>query len=373
MTTRNIKGRRAIRSVRVAAIGTMLVALSGSWSLESHAAVTCTFNGPASESFTFPGPISVPRDNATPVPLTSWVIGQAQTNIYTCTISNSEDGGGIGIKFPTQEQAGTYSEGGITYKVFKTGLDGVGVIYGFRIYSAGNNCDKNGFINGWNPYATGSGTVSYSDRYCGDLSPEGSTYNFGAQLQFRLIKTGKIAAGNTPLLTLTYTAQGTNRVYSTAVGSKSYIINPVNFQTLACTAEGGDVMLDDVHKGAFASAITLKTKPFQFTLRNCPAGMNTIQYQLDPIGSIISATNGTFQNASGADMAQGVGLRITDESNTSPIRFGDSSYVVQNYDPSAGNQTLPIKMNVSYYRTGTAEQVTGGLVRGIAQLTLFYL
>ncbi|MFV3414541.1 fimbrial protein [Pseudomonas nitroreducens] len=370
MAINSTRKRTLSRSVQAVALGNLFLAMGGLWSADSHAAATCTFNGAASESFSFPGPISVPRDNATPVPLTNWAIGQAVTNIYSCNINNDTEVG-IGIKFPTLEQAGTYSEGGITYKVFKTGLDGVGIIYGFRIYSGGQYCERNGGANGWNTYATGSGTVPYSNRFCQSI--ESNSYNFGAQLQFRLIKTGKIAAGSTPPLTLTFTALDTDTVFSTAIGSKTYVINPVNLQTLACTAEGGDVILDDVHKGAFASATTLKTKPFQFTLRNCPAGMNTIQYQLDPIGTIISAANGTFQNATGDEMAKGVGLRITDETNTSPIRFGDSSYVVQNYDPNAENQTLPIKMNVSYFRTGTAEQVTGGLVRGVAQLTLFYL
>jgi major type 1 subunit fimbrin (pilin) len=176
-----------------------------------------------------------------------------------------------------------------------------------------------------------------------------------------------------PSFTLSNTAQEIGGVFSTTSGSKNYVINSVNFQALRCTAEGTDVTLDAAKKSDFSSATSVKTKPFQFTLRNCPAGMTAIRYQLDPIGTIISATDGTFQNASGSDMAQGVGLRITNEANTAPIRFGDSSYSLTDYSSTSGNSTLPIKMNVSYYRTGTAAQVTGGKVRGTAQLTVFYL
>ncbi|PJI47626.1 MAG: hypothetical protein CTR55_18180 [Pseudomonas sp.] len=176
-----------------------------------------------------------------------------------------------------------------------------------------------------------------------------------------------------PAFTLSYTALDTDGNYSTAVGSKNYLVSSVNLQALGCTADGAQVILDAAKKADFASATSIRTKPFQFTLRNCPAGMNSIKYQLDPIGTIISATDGTFQNATGTNMAKGVGLRITNEANTAPIRFGDSSYVVSDYSSASGNSSIPIKMNVSYYRTGTAAQVTAGKVMGTAQLTLFYL
>ncbi|WP_447748446.1 fimbrial protein [Pseudomonas nicosulfuronedens] len=341
------------------------------WGQTALAAATCTFNGTGAENFSFPGPISVPRDNsASMAPLSSWVTGEAATNIYTCTLSNSTKGG-IGIKFPTMVQAGSYSEGGITYKVFNTSVTGVGIVYGFRIYSGGTYCEQSGGANGWNPWATGSGTIPYSDRWCDNI--QSSSYSFGAQLKFRLIQTGRISAGTVPTFTMTFSALETDGAFSTGIGSRNYVIGPVTFQALSCTAVGADVIMDTAKKSDFASSTSVRTKPFQFTLQNCPAGMNSIKYQLDPIGTIISATDGTFQNATGTDMAKGVGLRITNEANTAPIRFGDASYVVSDYSPTSGNSNLPIKMNVSYYRTGSAAQVTGGKVRGTAQLTVFYL
>ncbi|MBD9578604.1 fimbrial protein [Pseudomonas sp. BGr12] len=341
------------------------------WGQNALAAATCTFNGTGAENFTFPGPISVPRDNsASMAPLSNWVTGEAATNIYTCTLSNSTKGG-IGIKFPTMAQAGSYSEGGITYKVFNTSVQGVGIVYGFRLYTGGNYCDQSGGVNGWNPWGSGSGSTPYSYRWCDNL--QSGSYSFGAQLRFRLIQTGRITAGTVPTFTMSNSAQVTDGTFSTAAGSRNYVISPVAFQALSCTAVGANVTLDTAKKSDFTDATSVRTKPFQFTLQNCPAGMNSIKYQLDPIGTIISATDGTFQNATGADMAKGVGLRITNEANTAPVRFGDSSYTVANYSPTSGNTTLPIKMNVSYYRTGAATQVTGGKVRGTAQLTVFYL
>lgn len=354
----------------LAACSSLILAIA-TWSQDSTAASSCNFNGASAETFNFPSPISVPRDNsASMVPLTNWLAGDSVSNIYTCTADNNTQVG-IGIKFPTLGQAGTYSEGGTGYKVFNTSIPGVGVVYGFRYYTTGPGCELNGGTIGWYSWATGSGTIPFSNRFCSS-SPSAS-YSFGAQLEFRLIQTGKISAGTMPAFTITNTALNTNGAFSTSPGSRNYVIGSVTFQALSCTAEGADVILDTARKSDFASATSVRTKPFQFTLRNCPSGMNSIKYQLDPIGTIISATDGTFQNAAGTDMAKGVGLRITNEANTAPIRFGDSSYMVSDYSPTSGNSSLPIKMNVSYYRTGTAAQVTGGKVRGTAQLTVFYL
>lgn len=360
-----------ILRIRPAAVYSALTLILSIWSQQSLASSSCSFTGGGSETFTFPSPISVPRDNtASMTPLSNWIAGAAASNIYSCTSDNNTKVG-IGIKFPTLAQAGTYSEGGTTYKVFNTGLAGVGIVYGFRTYSAGPHCADNGGINGWSGWLTGSGNIPYSYAYCYSIESTSSTY--GAQLQARLIKTGKIVAGTMPAFTLSYTALDTDGNYSTAVGSKNYLVSSVNLQALGCTADGAQVILDAAKKADFASATSIRTKPFQFTLRNCPAGMNSIKYQLDPIGTIISATDGTFQNATGTNMAKGVGLRITNEANTAPIRFGDSSYVVSDYSSASGNSSIPIKMNVSYYRTGTAAQVTAGKVMGTAQLTLFYL
>ncbi|MFV3306877.1 fimbrial protein [Pseudomonas sp. NY15181] len=370
MEMRKPGNRNTALKIGPAGYGALTLLLS-IWSQQLLASSNCSFTGGGPETFTFPSPISVPRDNtATMTPLSSWVSGAAVTNIYTCT-SDSNTKVGIGLKFPSLAQAGSYTEGGLTYKVFNTGLAGVGIVYGYRLYSAGPHCADAGGINGWGPWSASPGVNPYNFAYCYSVESTSSTY--GAQLQARLIKTGKIAAGTMPSLTLSYTALYTDGNYSTGVGSTNYLVSSVNFQALGCTADGADVILDVARKADFTAATSVKTKPFQFTLRNCPAGMNSIKYQLDPIGTIINATDGTFQNATGTDMAKGVGLRITNEANTAPIRFGDASYVVSDYSPTSGNSSLPIKMNVSYYRTGTAAQVTAGKVRGTAQLTVFYL
>ncbi|MNM98271.1 Fimbrial protein [compost metagenome] len=195
----------------------------------------------------------------------------------------------------------------------------------------------------------------------------------GGQIRMRLISTGLIEAGTLASSTPVMGYSVINNVPgSPGTGNKSFTISSVNFVALSCSVDNINVKLDDVKKSDFASATSLKTKAFAFTLKSCPAGMNTIQYRLDPLGTVISSTDGTFANATGPDMAQGVGLRITDSANTAAVRLGDSSYVVSGYSPASGNSSLTIPMNVSYYRTGAASAVTPGKVSGVAQLTVYY-
>ncbi|WP_158248605.1 fimbrial protein [Pseudomonas sp. FW300-N1A1] len=150
-----------------------------------------------------------------------------------------------------------------------------------------------------------------------------------------------------------------------------FTVNPVTFNTLSCLAEGMNVTLPSVQKSEFNSSITPKVTPFQFTLRNCPAGMDSVSYQVTPMSPIITSADGTFANNTGTGMALGVGLRITDSANTAAVDFA-TTYPVADYSPTSGNSALPIPMNVSYFRTDTADAVTPGRVQGALQMTVFY-
>lgn len=165
-----------------------------------------------------------------------------------------------------------------------------------------------------------------------------------------------------------------NGGYGTQGGPKQFLTSSVQFNVLMCQVDSVDLQLADSYVWDYASTTEVKKKPLQIQVKNCPSGMNVIRYELDPIGAnIISSTNGTFNNQSGSGMAGGVGIRITDSTGTNPIKFADSSYTLAGYSPTSGNSMLPINLNVAYYRTGTAAQVTPGKVVGLVQLTMLYL
>lgn len=306
----------------------------------AEAAATCSGNPPP-DTFNFPAVISVPRDATQVNALTGWVAGGSSTNWWTCSTSGSTFTG-TGVYKPTSANA-TYSDGGDTYTVWKTSKDGVGFILKYNNYA--NGC---GWA-GWTPLATSANP--YGSNTC---NSNGTVTN-GGQVQIRLVQYDKITAGILAGGELTRAVAAVDGSFGTQGGPKQFLSSVVQFNVLMCQVDSVDLQLADSYVWDYASATEVKKKPLQIQVKNCPSGMNVIRYELDPIGaSIISSTNGTFSNQSGAGMATGVGLRVTDSTGANPVRFGDSSYTLAGYSPASGNSMLPIDLNVAYYRTGTA-------------------
>ena len=297
----------------------------------------------------------MPRDSVSSgQPLSNWLMGTADTAWWTCT--NEE--AGLRANIVVSDQPGGlsptttfYTEDGVRYRVYATGIPGVGVVISNNLW-----CD--GRWLGWD-----------SEYNMGCAPNNIPTTTVGGQYRIRLIKTGQIKSGTSPAITVD--TIGVSNITGTP-GKKLINLAPITFTALSCTVENVNVTLDAVRKSDFQSSVNLKNKAFQFVLRNCPAGMNTINYQLDPLTPVISAADGTFNINTGTGMATGVGLRITD-SNGQPLRLGDSSYQITDYQKTGpDNQQFTIPLNVSYYRSGTAAQVTPGLVTATAQLTMYY-
>ncbi|WEJ72981.1 MULTISPECIES: fimbrial protein [unclassified Pseudomonas] len=323
------------------------------------AAATCSGN-PAPDTFNFPSAISVPRDSTQVTALTGWVAGPSATNWWNCNTSNNSNTGSAVFK-PASANA-SYSDGSGTYTVWKTSKDGVGFVLKYNVYA--NGC---GWA-GWNGLV--SSTYPYGYNAC---NADGAITN-GGQVQIRLVQYGQITAGMLVGGELTRAVVYVDGSYGAQGGPKQFMTSPVQFNVLMCQVDSVDLQLADSYVWDYASTTEVKKKPLQIQVKNCPSGMNVIRYELEPIGaSIISSTNGTFSNQSGPGMAGGVGIRITDSTGTNPIRFADSSYTLAGYSPTSGNSMLPINLNVAYYRTGTAAQVTPGQVVGLVQLTMLYL
>lgn len=338
----------------VVLVCSIVVLMSG----KAMAAATCSGN-PAADTFNFPPVISVPRDSTQVTALTGWVAGPSSTNWWSCNVSSSTP---TGVAFYQPTDTGTtYVDGGTTYKVFKTDKDGVGFILKYNVYA--NGC-------GWSGWFPLIGSTTYMYRSC---NANGSVTN-GGQAQIRLVQYGQITAGILAGGELTRALTYINGGYGTQGGPKQFLTSSVQFNVLMCQVDSVDLQLADSYVWDYASTTEVKKKPLQIQVKNCPSGMNVIRYELDPIGAnIISSTNGTFNNQSGSGMAGGVGIRITDSTGTNPIKFADSSYTLAGYSPTSGSSMLPINLNVAYYRTGTAAQVTPGKVVGLVQLTMLYL
>lgn len=300
----------------------------------------------------------VPRDNlAVGQPLGNWSSGPANNAWFTCT--NNAAQGELTANVVANNSVGgvwtgaRYTEDGESYPIYKTSIPGVGFVVGNNLW-----CGDQWI--GWKPLY---------DMGCPFQDGAVRQGTVGGQFRVRLIKIGQIASGISSFMTVD--TLSLSNITGTP-GNKLVNLAPITFTALSCTVDNVDVTLDTVRKRDFQSSVNLKNKAFQFVLRNCPAGMNTINYQLDPLTPVISAADGTFNINTGTGMATGVGLRITD-SNGQPLRLGDSSYQITDYQKTGpDNQQFTIPLNVSYYRSGTAAQVTPGLVTATARLTMYY-
>lgn len=281
-------------------------------------------------------------------------IGTASPYRMDCPGDASEDRDAY-VKFTVASAPVTgYSD------VYPTNVSGLGVKYHFATNS-GNGCNI--------PFDKTLPNSSYTIT-CHISAGTTLSWSWGASVEF--IKTGAISPGSItsiPAVTMSYSLNNQsgnfslNNMYSgIATGT---IVVPT------CTISVNDVELKTVMWSGFASTTTLANTPFQFNLTACPSGMANFTYRIDPVTTAIDPTNGVFANSTGAGMAQGVGLRLTDSTGSAAVRLDGTNYSVSNYSSAVGG-TASIPMSVSYFRTGTAAQVTGGMVRGTAQLTLFY-
>lgn len=86
---------------------------------------------------------------------------------------------------------------------------------------------------------------------------------------------------------------------------------------------------------------------FAINLNNCPSGINSIKYRLDPTTTIINPTKSvvTLQSSS---TASGVGVQILDASSN-PLPLGVDN-VFSGYAATGGNYSIPLK--AAYYQTG---------------------
>lgn len=348
----------------------------------ASAGVDC-FNGNYADplNIIIPSPISVARDYSGGFQaISGWV--SSSTAATTCT--STPDGSLVrfGTAVAVSPNAGLQSIGTLDgFSVYKTSLDNIGVQIN-QSYVVGG-CTGAFWANyPWGMYPGLPAQYPYLGWGCQQTAT--ATGSYTAQYRARLVQFGPVVAGTvdqsilgtfTIVRTVTGTINGVenyNPLYvipGFPVGS--IVLGSVQIIAPTCTVSVEDVELKTVMWSDFSSATTLANTPFQFNLSNCPAGMTNFTYRIDPVTTAIDPANGVFANSTGTGMAQGVGLRLTDGTGSAAVRLDGTNYTVSNYSSAAGG-AASIPMYVSYFRTGTAAQVTGGMVRGTAQLTLYY-
>ncbi|MCA8157744.1 fimbrial protein [Burkholderia contaminans] len=330
------------------------------WSMNTQAAATCSGGGITS-TISMPATLSVPRDAVAGANLTGWILGTAVTSTFKCNTSRTNSAG-VGVMYGG---SGTYTGIRIagpsgeaeSAPVFSTNIRGIGLAVAARVYA--NTC-------GWQSWVPINKPV---DPYIiTKASCNGIIQANGVQVAFAYVKL------NDPVSVGGYiTSENALNAYAQHVGNQlggtwspnyyqnsSTLIIPQTCSTPNVTVDMGTVRTDSFTGVGSKSAL----KVANISLLNCPSGIKTVSYQIDPVTPVLDATNSVVALA--PPSATGVGLQLTDLYRV-PLQFG-KALPFTNYSSSGGNFSIP--MLAFYYQTGSV--VTPGQANTFVVFTMTY-
>ena len=299
--------------------GTGLGLLFALGSMESWANCTPVTSGGVTYSFSVPT-LSIPRDtpNGTEVYRSNQIsLGEsAAINCSGDTLSGLIGGPGV------------YAGDGVPTRIADSGL-------GFMLYVDGGNVRR--YSGGFRYYGTG-------------------TFDRNRQVSIRLFKIGEVSTARAGSIGSVFIYP--NTAYYIALSND---IQPV---VSSCTTPSITVPLGKQFSNKFKGVgSTIGEKAFSIQLNNCPAGINSISYRLDPVNSALDAVNGILALDPGG--ATGVGIKITDDNNAA-VGLGRARAFLKNV--AEGSYSIPLK--AAYYKT--SDTVVGGAANASMQFTITY-
>jgi len=331
----------------------VLLALFGSTA--SWAASICTQTISA-VSVNTPAHITVPRDAANGMALTGWLETDATTNWFNCN-APAGVGTGTSMRASTSSSGWTKAVDGITYTVYATGVEGLGVILAGRSYL--NGC-------GWAAFQA----LTHIWRG-GACNMAGAVTN-GGQLRAMFVKTGPVATGIVPPITIAAAAPTSNEAGGGIATNSGLEIQFVTMAMLvtsrACTTPDVSVFLGTPKSSVFTGkGSSSQLVGFDISLNGCPAGMSAIHYQIDAATPVVDAANaviGLDANSS----ATGVGVQLLDGDGNPAILGRRQPFAGYN---SATGGSFKIPLQARYRQTG--DKVTPGSANAAVTFTMNYL
>ncbi|SIT41091.1 putative Fimbrial protein [Paraburkholderia piptadeniae] len=385
-----------LRWLRIAAFVWLGVLAHGEAS--AQALMTCTGPSPGSFAITLPNDTyAVPRDDASTGrrigPWTPFYV--AGTNVWSCDVPS-----GL-VAPPTYYWSasflslltpiGSYTENGITFPLFKTNVDGIGIVIGSSVYETitsnpgviyltGWTNDFSGRINGYPvdiSWSMGGGLGSL------DYSSGGPSYHYpqtgmpiGFKLNFAFVKYGPVTGGTINLpgtivqagVSVTTTPNPlTNYVMAPQQIANVTLVGGPTFAPVACATPNVTVPMGTHSNTEFSGVGPISTAPasFNISLNNCPAGINSIKYEIDAVTTIVDASQSVVALDS-ASTARGVGVQLLDANgNALPLA---TQQTLPGYNTSGGSYTIPLKAR--YYQT--TAPVLAGTANTVMTFTMNY-
>jgi major type 1 subunit fimbrin (pilin) len=283
--------------------------------------------------------VIVPRDAApgtvlasAETPTTAGTGGGAKNSFATCTAP--------GNSYYAVNGAQTTSAGGLS-DVFATNVPGIGL----RVYIR--------TVQGGTSYRFTTPGVN-----AGSSVGDWGWYKYGnSWWGVQVISTGQISSGQT------------DGKISATVTLDNLLVTQItipSFQVISQACVTPDVIvpmgqhLPSELAGGFTASVG-----FNISLNSCPAGMNSIQYRIDPMTAVLNSAQSVVALDS-SSTATGVGVQLLD--GTGAVFPISTLQTFSGYNPSSGgNYTIP--MRARYYRTGT---ITPGPANTSMTITMQY-
>jgi major type 1 subunit fimbrin (pilin) len=322
---------------------------SGAW-----AQTSCTGGGQA-YTLTMPASVSIPRDATAGKLLGSWASVSMSSNIWTCTdVGNALSLGALPsiIGADTGQKVtvgGTYPG---TYEVFSTSMSGIGII--FNVTAVDGGCGQ-------------MPSLAISHSLNGYTCSSGGSYGV-AVFAAALVSTGPAVAG---IVQGGLVAQeGAYAMANLTLQAAQVNVNttPTSIVVLSCTTPDVPVPMGTHQVNEFSGigSTTSPVKSFNISLNNCPAGMNSIQYRIDALTSILNAANSVVA-LDASSKATGIGVQLLDNTGKA-FPLGTMTTFSGYNGGTGGSYTIPFQAR--YYQTGS--KVTAGIANTQMTFTMNY-
>lgn len=353
----------------VRSVWLVLMALLGMASVDCFA-VTCTYGPvPGSLSFVLPsGSYSIPRDTPVGTRITPWTgVQRNYPQVWTCTpVPDNTTYAGPAFISTLPSSGLTYSEGGMSFPVFQTNLNGVGLIIGAnsRIYTASGYQWSDAYFG----VANGAGVSNTSWASAGTIANSGTAYDFGAGLSLAFVKTGPITAGAISMSGAIAKVGMADRPIASPIAVANITVtgNPT-FAEIGCTTPNVVVNMGTHSITEFSGVgSTSSSVPFSINLNSCPSGITKVQYEVDAVTTVLDSTNSVVALSSGSTAA-GVGVQLLDDSGT-PMPLG-RLVTFSGYSTAGGNFGIPLKAR--YYQV-PGSPVLAGSANSVMTFTMNY-
>lgn len=328
--------KKAIWTIKLAGLG-LLITGGQSWA-------GCTVTNPVTQVGNFPTSFTLSASQAVGTPIGSEITVPKSSEVaMTCS---------GGTTWALLRLNPGWSASGIA-NVYNTSIPGIGVKV------------RDDFTT---PVLTAL-TPDVQKWYTPGTNYNGNAYLDGIKVQFYV--TGPLTTGEYPAETIVEAWM--NNIVSTS-GGANYVtlkLPAITVKALTCETPNITVNLDKYSRSDF-SGINSKSpaKVFNFQIKNCSTGMNSVNYTFAPAAGVTLKESGTanqYITLDGSSTASGVGIQVLYNDGTI-VPFNSKIKYTGYSKTTGGSYTIPMKAR--YIQT--ASNINGGTANSAVEFTMSY-